>query len=100
MDHSPPDSVNSLWYDPFINRFEDEDGKILHTLHQYFNTWQLDTWKKTKEYGLLVDKNGDIWELFYNLTNKHRHCGHFCSICISRCEIYTFVRDWEKERRY
>ena len=97
---SPPDSVNTLWYDPFTNRFEDECGIILHDLSQYFDTWQLDRWKKTKDYALMVDKNGDLWEIFYNETNQYRHCMHFCDTCISKCEIYEFVRDWEKERRY
>lgn len=62
---SPPDSVYALWYYPDINRFADDDGNILHDLHELFDVWQLDEWKKTREYGLLVDRNGDLCELYY-----------------------------------
>ena len=97
---APPDSANTLWYDPFINRFEDECGLIVHDLSQYFDLWQLDKWKKTKEYGLLTDRNGDLWEIFYNTVNEYRHCQHFCYKCISKCEIYDMVKNWKKEEMY
>lgn len=90
----PPESAKGLWYDPFINRFEDDTGAIMHDLSPYFPLWQLDAWKKTKDYGLLVDRKGDLWELFYNRTNQYRHCQHFCSKCELRCEIYDMFRDW------
>jgi len=47
-----PESVCSLWYYPSINRFTDEDGNILHDLSDRFDVWQLDEWKKDKEYGI------------------------------------------------
>ena len=91
---SPPESAKGLWYDPFINRFEDDTGAIMHDLSPYFPLWQLDAWKKTKDHGLLVDRKGDLWELFYNRMNNYRHCQHFCHKCESRCEIYDMFRDW------
>lgn len=88
---SPPDSANTLWYDPTINRFKDECGYVLHDLHQYFDTWQLDQWKKTKDYALMTDKHGDLWEVFYEYYEGY--CDHYCETCISKCEIYNFVID-------
>jgi hypothetical protein len=96
----PPDSANTLWYDPFINRFEDECGKIMDDLSPYFDTWQLDQWKKTKEYALMKDKNGDLWEIFYNTMNEYRHCQHFCDICSSKCEIYNMIKNWKREEMF
>jgi hypothetical protein len=61
----PPESVRSLWYCPSINRFSNEDGDILHDLHDFFDVWQLEEWKRTQNYGILLDRNGDWWELFY-----------------------------------
>lgn len=92
---SPPDSANTLWYDPTINRFEDESGHVVHDLYSHFDTWQLDQWKKTQEYALMTDKNGDLWELFYNQHGLHGRCCHLCEPCLSKCEIYDLVRDWE-----
>lgn len=62
---SPPDSACALFYDPIVNRFEDEDGRIMHHLELWFKTWQIDAWKKTKQYGLITDRHGDLWEFFY-----------------------------------
>lgn len=90
---SPPDSANALWYDPTVNRFEDESGQIIHDLQPYFDTWQLDKWKKTKDYALLVDKNGDLWELFYNHNGIYGRCHHMCLACLSKCQIYSLVGD-------
>ena len=103
--YSPPESAQGLWYDPSINRFIDEDGYILHDLHQYFDLWQLDEWKKTREYGMLVDRNGDIWELFYSMDQGMDSafdpaCEHSCDVCGSKCEVYMFLKDWEQERSY
>ena len=93
---APPDSANTLWYDPTINRFEDECGYVLHDLHPYFDTWQLDRWKKTKDYALMTDKNGDLWELFYNDNGPYGRCHHRCLACISKCEIYELIKDWKE----
>ena len=62
---SPPDSANSLWYRSKTNWFEDDDGNIIYDLSEFFDTWQLDKWKKQKDYGMLQDKKGDLWEIFY-----------------------------------
>jgi hypothetical protein len=93
--HGPPDSAKALWYHPSTNRFEDERGCILHDLQPYFDTWQLDKWKKTKDYVLAKDKNGDLWEIFYNHYDPY--CDHFCETCVSKCEIYDLVRNYDKE---
>lgn len=61
----PPESVYSLWFYPSINRFTDDDGNVLHDLSELFDVWQLDEWKKTQDYGLLVDRNGNLCELYY-----------------------------------
>lgn len=97
---APPESAWGLWYDPFTNRFEDECGKVIHDLSPYFSTWELDKWKKTKDYALMKDKNGDLWEIFYNTTNEYRHCQHFCDKCNLKCDIYGMVENWEKEEMY
>ena len=91
--YGPPDSANTLYYDPTVNRFEDECGYVVHDLHPYFNTWQLDVWKKTRDYALMTDKTGGLWELFYNNNGIFGRCDHLCLACISKCEIYKFVRD-------
>jgi hypothetical protein len=62
----PQDSMYSLWYYPDINRFKDEDGHILHDLSDKFDVWQLDEWKKTRDYGILTDRNGELVELYYS----------------------------------
>jgi len=69
-DDSPPDSAYGLWFYPAINRFMDEDGNILHDLHDLFNTCELDMWKKTEEYGILLSKQGDLVELYYTVTHR------------------------------
>ena len=61
----PPDSLYSLWFYPSVNRFENEDGWIMHNLSDRFDVWQLEEWKKTKDYACLVDKQGNLCELFY-----------------------------------
>lgn len=63
--YGPPDSAYALWYYPEINRFTDSDGNILHDLHELFDVWQLEEWKRTKDYGILVDHNGNVCELYY-----------------------------------
>lgn len=64
-DDSPPDSAYGLWFYPAINRFMDEDGNILHDLHELFNTCEVDMWKRTEEYGFLISKQGDLVELYF-----------------------------------
>ena len=61
----PPDTLYSLWYYPNINRFANDDGVILHELSDKFDVWELDEWKRTGDYGILMDRNGDWCELFY-----------------------------------
>jgi len=96
---TPPESAQGLWYDPAINRFIDEDGHILHDLHQYFDLWQLDEWKKTRDYGLLVDRQGNLWELYYTDDDIcDELCDHTCNTCDSKCEVYEMFREWEHEK--
>lgn len=57
--------ITAFWFYPEYNRFMDENGNVLHDLSGHFNLWELEQWKKTKEYGLLADRNGNICELFY-----------------------------------
>lgn len=87
---SPPDSANSLWYRSKTNWFEDEDGTIIYDLSEFFDTWQLDKWKKQEDYGVLQDKKGDLWEIFYDYYER---CNHKCLECFNRCEIFDLVRD-------
>lgn len=61
----PPDSLYSLWYYPQFNRFANEDGTILHDLSDLFDVWQLDEWKRTCDYGILLDRTGNWCELYY-----------------------------------
>lgn len=63
--NAPVDSAYGLWYYPCINRFVDEDGHILHNLVDLFDVWQLEEWKQTGEYGVLIDHKGDLCELYY-----------------------------------
>ena len=98
--YNPPESAQGLWYDPKINRFVDEGGYILHDLHQYFNLWQLDEWKKTRGYALLEDRNGDFWELFYPDNDLEELCEHDCDLCDSKCEIYGFLKEWQQDQNY
>ena len=87
---SPPDSANSLWYHSKTNWFEDEDGVIIYDLSEFFDTWQLDKWKKQEDYGVLQDKKGDLWEIFYDYYER---CNHKCLECFNRCEIFDLIRD-------
>ena len=69
---APPESAYGIWYYEGINRFLDEDGHILHDLHELFDVWQLEEWKRTQDYGLLRDRNGNWCELYY-LEEARRH---------------------------
>ena len=62
---SPPESAYMLYYYPSINRFVDEEDNILHDLTDLFDVWQLDEWKRTQDYGILLDRKGDWCELYY-----------------------------------
>lgn len=62
---APPESAHCLWYYPSINRFTDDDGNVLHDLHDLFDVWQLEEWKRTQDYGILRDRNGGWCELYY-----------------------------------
>ena len=102
---NPPDSAYGLWYYPSINRFADEDGNILHDLHEFFDVWQLDEWKKTKDYGLMVDRKGNLCELYYldafDEEETEIVCTHECGNCRGKlCEIYDLWRDSQQERGY
>lgn len=87
----PPECARSLWYYPAINRFADENGSILHDLRPYFETWQLDKWKRGKGYDVVKDRQGNLWELFYL---EPEGCEHYCDTCRSKCEIFDMLRDF------
>ena len=70
---TPPDSAYSLWYYPGINRFTDEDGHLFHDLHDLFHMWEIEQWKKTRCYGLIQDKKGDLVELYYLEPEEEEH---------------------------
>jgi len=70
---SEDEDIYSLWYFPSINRFTDEDGNVLHDLSNLFDVWELEEWKKTQEYGLLIDRNGKLCELFYPTELEEYH---------------------------
>lgn len=69
---APGDSRYGLWYYPCINRFVDEDEHILHDLSDIFDVWKLEEWKRTKEYGILLDRNGEWCELYYPTLEEDR----------------------------
>ena len=93
----PIESIKTLEYEASINRFIDEDGYIIHDLTQHFNTWELDQWKRNKDYDILFDKKGEIWELYYNdardINAMIDLCGHTCFTCHSKCEMYELIRN-------
>lgn len=57
--------MRALWYYPDINRFTDDDGYIIHDLSEFFPQWELDKWKKYRDYDILTDRQGERWEIFY-----------------------------------
>jgi len=69
---SPPESAYMLYYYPSINRFVDEDGNILHDLADFFDVWELEEWKRTQDYGILLDRKGDWCELYYPSNFEER----------------------------
>lgn len=52
-------------YLPSINRFIDVQGCIIHDLSRMFHTWELDQWKKTKDYGLIRGKDDQLYDFYY-----------------------------------
>lgn len=91
--YGPPDSADILYYDERINRFRDECYKVVHNLSPYFALWQLEQWKKGKDYGILKDRSGGLWELFYEPS-----CSSNCKTCRNKCEIYRDItHDWKRE---
>ena len=89
----PPESCRGLWYNPKVNRFKDESGIVRHDLSLYFPAWKLDIWKRSKEYAVLQDRNGESWELFYDTPYCEDECRHRCNICRSKCEIWGLLKD-------
>ena len=69
---SPPESCYLLLYCPSINRFIDEDGNVLHDLVDLFDVWELEEWKRTQDYGVLLDRKGDWCELYYPSNFEER----------------------------
>lgn len=60
------DDTYSFSYLPSINRFVDNRlGCIIHDLSRMFHTWELDQWKKTKDYGLIQGKDGQLYDFYY-----------------------------------
>ena len=59
------DDTHSFSYLPSINRFVDRLGCIIHDLSRMFYTWELDEWKKTKDYGLIQGKDGQLYDFYY-----------------------------------
>ena len=57
--------LKTLFYSPMLNRFVDNEWYVVHDLHQLFDTWQLDEWKKNGENICMIAKDGTVWELFY-----------------------------------
>ena len=88
----PPESCRGLWYNPKVNRFKDDSGAILDDLTAYFPTWQLDIWKKDKQYALLRDRRGELWEVFYERITYYCD-GLNCMSCATKCEVYHLVRN-------
>lgn len=77
--------LSVLLYDPSINRFKLYSGVIIHDLSLYFSTWELDQWKKNKNDGTLLDRQGKTWTLIYD------ECIHKCFNCPDRCSIYYLL---------
>jgi len=89
-----------LYYYPSINRFTDSDGTIIHNLLPYFQVWEIEKWKKTKDYGLIEDRFGNPWEFFYLEEEVEEHlCNHRCLWCPMDCELRTLWDKWEQEKQ-
>jgi len=58
-------NVNAISYLPSINRFIDMNWCVVHDLYKLFNLWQLDEWKRSREYGIIIARNGEPWEVYY-----------------------------------
>lgn len=89
--------AKKMWYNPEINRFVDEDGEIQNNLHEFFPAWMLDKWKCKKTYDILIDRKGNLWELYWGSISRNQKtycgCDHKCLPCPSKCEIYELVQN-------
>lgn len=57
--------MRALYYSPSLNRFTDVEGCVIHDLHEIFEVWKLDAWKKSRaNASILEDRHGDQWEVF------------------------------------
>lgn len=80
----------------------DEDGEILHDFTDLFDVWQLDRWKKEKQYGLLTDRYGNLCELYYldpfDEATIEVVCNNKCDSCPDKlCSVYPLWREWKNE---
>ena len=99
LDETPLLIERSLWFYPNINRFTDIDGNIMHNLQPYFQTWQLEEWKKNQSYGLLTDRFGNDWDFYYLEEEEEEHlCSHRCLWCRQDCDIRILWDNWEQEQ--
>jgi len=89
----------SLWYYPIINRFVSEDGIMLHDMHELFDNWELERWKETKKYGLLMDKRGYLVEIYYEKDVEEDLILHafLCSDGADEDDPLWFIRGSIKE---
>jgi len=62
---NPPDSAYGLWYFPSINCFVDDDGHLIKNIEDYFYSWEILEWLKTEDYGVMIGKDGELYELFW-----------------------------------
>lgn len=59
------ESPYELIFYPSDNRFRDEDNNVIHSLHDFFSVYELERWKKTKQYACMKAKTGDMVEFWY-----------------------------------
>ena len=86
---SPPESAYMLYYYPSINRFVDDEDNILHDLADLFDVWELDEWKRTQDYGILLDRKGDWCELYYVDSFEERE---FLELLTVKCRISFIIK--------
>ena len=45
-----------------LTEFTDVEGCVIHDLHEIFEVWKLDAWKKSRaNASILEDRHGDQW---------------------------------------
>ena len=56
-----------LSYSPYLNRFVDEDGVVIHDTSTLFNMWEVREWlnSDTERDLILLTKTGDTVRLIY-----------------------------------